>query len=1080
MTPFESTPFAKGWDASKHPRGQPENEGEFSSGGGSSAHPPAAKSPEATIASVVKDTFPRAHLSRQRGYAPTWRVPLPGDRVIQVRQYPEDNLMVVDFFNTGNSAFSRDHDPDKPHLDSGASARELRSGTVDMVRSLKSLATRALGAGLNFGYGTPSDARRAGLYAKVLRDIGYVPDGTYRPGDALHKWVPASTVPADEHEARVREYAGHVNEAGLPVRKAFEPTPFAAARRLTFIPTPFALLKAAAHAPKGGVTIGGTFYRGGEFIPAEVMAGATEEEKAQVGGGDVRTKEKPEDEELPEWDGVISGRVQRDRGWHENQVASWNFYDDDGGHFSQTIALESGEYDPFPDHPDSEPVTVYRWVSYQDGDGYQGDHGHWTVDEEEARADGEEFAEDNNQDEPEPEEEEKQEDKDESDADSAYHEFFSDNAPDPVELCGAPSGARAVLTKSGDAVEIEIRHPQIERCERTMDTDGNGDLFVHNDYFRVKEEYQGNGFGEAMFAGQVEACAAAGVKYIETHAAGHFGSKDFNGYYTWPSFGYDQELNSAASAGPAFNKARATFPDAKSVLDIMAVPRVDLSPEEFADAKKKLEDLDAKLGKSYKERTHITGSDWWKLNGTSLTRAEFDLTPGSRSLAILAARRARAKPVATKSYSARRAKPPATRSGLRSSARASRPLRSDPFFVPTAFALANSPPFALAPFAKARPGHSAVVLAASGLFEWTEFAKARSGLVKKLVTDRNGHQVHRWVRVETGKGSEAHTRAAERGPGDPGAGHYLTRAVRDPSSLTVDDVKALARHLERIPKEGARRLALAMRQRIGGTRAQIADRLLAHVRSQQGADRLLSGRPVVSRNISFKEAGDPGEARSAAAAVLGEDALTGDSLSTLFAAANAHDGATVEAWEGDLTAAVTDRPSFSLDTSGDGYTAYRVFYRDADQKLVCYNASFEVYKDGTGPGAKPVNPNLPRGADLLANQIRALKTLGGDRIETNAAGDARTAKDGGYVGYKVWPKLGYDGPIPLDTRQKMPPGLKEQMGGSNRLSALYATAAGRSWWEEHGHSIYLSFDLGDNSYSMRTLAAYLANRSDKK
>jgi len=44
------------------------------------------------------------------------------------------------------------------------------------------------------------------------------------------------------------------------------------------------LLKAAAHAPAGGVTVQGKEYKGGEFIPAEVMEQATPEEKAKVAG----------------------------------------------------------------------------------------------------------------------------------------------------------------------------------------------------------------------------------------------------------------------------------------------------------------------------------------------------------------------------------------------------------------------------------------------------------------------------------------------------------------------------------------------------------------------------------------------------------------------------------------------------------------------------------------------------------------------------------------------------------------------------------------------------------------------------
>ena len=43
--------------------------------------------------------------------------------------------------------------------------------------------------------------------------------------------------------------------------------------------------KAAAHAPKGGVSVQGKDYTGGEFIPADVMARATDEEKAAVEGG---------------------------------------------------------------------------------------------------------------------------------------------------------------------------------------------------------------------------------------------------------------------------------------------------------------------------------------------------------------------------------------------------------------------------------------------------------------------------------------------------------------------------------------------------------------------------------------------------------------------------------------------------------------------------------------------------------------------------------------------------------------------------------------------------------------------------
>lgn len=47
---------------------------------------------------------------------------------------------------------------------------------------------------------------------------------------------------------------------------------------------PFAVQFAAEHAPAGGVTVQGKFYNGGEFIPGEVIAKATAEEKEAIQG----------------------------------------------------------------------------------------------------------------------------------------------------------------------------------------------------------------------------------------------------------------------------------------------------------------------------------------------------------------------------------------------------------------------------------------------------------------------------------------------------------------------------------------------------------------------------------------------------------------------------------------------------------------------------------------------------------------------------------------------------------------------------------------------------------------------------
>ena len=49
---------------------------------------------------------------------------------------------------------------------------------------------------------------------------------------------------------------------------------------------------AQVHAPKGGVSIGGKQFKGGEFIPGEVLEKATKEEKAAIEGNE-QAKAKP-------------------------------------------------------------------------------------------------------------------------------------------------------------------------------------------------------------------------------------------------------------------------------------------------------------------------------------------------------------------------------------------------------------------------------------------------------------------------------------------------------------------------------------------------------------------------------------------------------------------------------------------------------------------------------------------------------------------------------------------------------------------------------------------------------------------
>lgn len=165
---------------------------------------------------------------------------------------------------------------------------------------------------------------------------------------------------------------------------------------------------------------------------------------------------------------------------------------------------------------------------------------------------------------------------------------------------------------------------------------------------------------------------------------------------------------------------------------------------------------------------------------------------------------------------------------------------------------------------------------------------------------------------------------------------------------------------------------------------------------------------------------------------------------------------TVKPWNGKPTPIVTCY--CELDGS---YTAEREFRIDQEGKQFCNNKFFVTEKHGGGLGSK-----------MFSAQVKDLTSRGFDRIETHAAGGS------GFVGYKVWPKFGYDGPL----EDKHKEALKKsgvKLTNINTLQQLYAAPGGREAWEKYGSDIDLSFDLKRGSKSHKILANYLALKEQK-
>ncbi len=132
------------------------------------------------------------------------------------------------------------------------------------------------------------------------------------------------------------------------------------------------------------------------------------------GGGSGTAEKKPkkkekkgdaDEKELPEWDGNIDDdEVEAERRYARgaNHIASWISWGDDGEEYGNGVYLQSGTYDPFPDHPDSQPIDVYRWVSQDDDNAGPNEFGEWTTDRSQAQRDGDQYATDNDSEPPDP------------------------------------------------------------------------------------------------------------------------------------------------------------------------------------------------------------------------------------------------------------------------------------------------------------------------------------------------------------------------------------------------------------------------------------------------------------------------------------------------------------------------------------------------------------------------------------------------------------------------------------------------------------------------------------------------------
>lgn len=117
------------------------------------------------------------------------------------------------------------------------------------------------------------------------------------------------------------------------------------------------------------------------------------------------------------------------------------------------------------------------------------------------------------------------------------------------------------------------------------------------------------------------------------------------------------------------------------------------------------------------------------------------------------------------------------------------------------------------------------------------------------------------------------------------------------------------------------------------------------------------------------------------------------------------------------------------------------------------------------------------GVRCFAIEVREAVRLGTfGHIKVLATGNAKSASDRNdkyaLSGHIIWPRLGFNGPIPYDVRKKLPEGLK----WCKTISNLMQLEDGIKFWDEHGDQCLLEFSL-DDGYSRNTLRSYLSTQN---
>jgi hypothetical protein len=170
---------------------------------------------------------------------------------------------------------------------------------------------------------------------------------------------------------------------------------------------------------------------------------------------------------------------------------------------------------------------------------------------------------------------------------------------------------------------------------------------------------------------------------------------------------------------------------------------------------------------------------------------------------------------------------------------------------------------------------------------------------------------------------------------------------------------------------------------------------------------------------------------------------------------------------------VSQRPFAGVES---GLISIASIARNDEDELSINYALFGVKPEAQKAAPVAVAREMYRGVfDSIANAEK----IGVKEIVMKATGDS---KDDKFKGYRIWPRLGFDGVIPrkqitptyslkwgffdaygssLPDSALSPRAKKERAAGALTIQALYETKEGQDWWEKSGGTMDMIMRVGD-------------------